>query len=66
VQEATDALADVFVGVVEGFERPPRLEPALECKFGIELRLFDFLQSAIGVVNEDDFFRVQQSLGKDE
>ena len=66
MQESADALANVFVRVVEGLERPPRLQATLERKLGVELRLFDLLQAAVGVVNEHDLFCVQQPLREHE
>ena len=66
MQQASDALAHVFVGVVEGFQRPPRLQPAFFGEFRVKSRLVDFLQTAIRVVNENDLAGVQQTLRKNE
>ena len=66
MQETTDALANVVVRVVERLERPPRLQTTLEGELGVELRFFDLLQAAVGVVNEHDLFCVQQPLREHE
>ena len=52
--QPVDALADVVVGVLERFERPPRADADLALELLLELVDADALEPAVRVVDEDD------------
>ena len=66
MEQSADALTHVFVRIVECLERPPRLQATFLGEFGIEARLVDFLESAVGVVDEHDLARVEETLGQNQ
>ena len=64
--QAPHALAHVFERITERLERPPRLDPAFGLDLALELVLVHPLQTAVGVVNQNDLLCAEQSLRQHE
>lgn len=62
--QPTHRLAHIGVGIAERLERPPRLNAELVLERVFEFVLAHHLQSAVGVMEQDDLSGPHESLGK--
>ena len=64
--ESPDRLAHVLIGILEPFERPARTNAGFRLDVVLQRVADQLLQSAVGVVHEDDFASPQQPLRQDQ